>query len=452
MSFPRYAEYKDSGVEWLGEVPANWEVTRLKFIAHVQTGIAKGKDNVGRETVAVPYLRVANVQDGHLDLSDVATIEIPVADLPRYQLRSGDVLMNEGGDFDKLGRGHIWDGSIEPCIHQNHVFAVRPFGVSPEWLNLFTGAIQAQFYFMSRSKQSTNLASISSTNVMELPLVAPPRSERELISKFLGAETAKIDALVEGQQRLVELLKEKRQAVISQAVTKGLDLNVQMKDSGVEWLGRVPEHWELGGLTRFIGPVVDYRGRTPTKVDDGVFLVTARNIRNGKIDYEASEEYVEPESAESLLERGRPEIGDLLFTMEAPLGQVALIDRTDIALAQRIVKFRGRPGVLHSSFLLYWLMSDPCQARLTTLATGSTALGIKASKLGMIECLVPPVDEQVTICQSLERDLGILEALVEQAEAASSLLAERRIALISAAVTGKIDVRGFVAKPEAITT
>jgi len=132
MTLRRYEQYKDSGIEWLGSVPAHWEVTRLKFIAHVQTGVAKGKDNTGQQTIMVPYLRVANVQDGYLDLDEVATIEIPADDLPRYRLRAGDVLMNEGGDFDKLGRGHVWDGSIDPCIHQNHVFAVRPFGASPQ--------------------------------------------------------------------------------------------------------------------------------------------------------------------------------------------------------------------------------------------------------------------------------------------------------------------------------
>lgn len=449
MSFPRYPEYKDSGVEWLEAVPVHWGVARMKFVARVQTGIAKGKDNSGKKTVEVPYLRVANVQDGYLDLNEVATIEIPADDLPRYQLLAGDVLMNEGGDFDKLGRGHIWDGSIHPCIHQNHVFAVRPFAVSPQWLNLVTGSAYAQFYFMSRSKQSTNLASISSTNVMELPVVLPATDEQQAIATFLDRETAKIDGLVAEQEKLIALLQEKRQAVISHAVTKGLDPNVPMKDSGVEWLGEVPEHWVVGTLTRFIGPVVDYRGRTPTKVDEGIFLVTARNIRNGRIDYEASEEYVDPDSAASLLARGKPEIDDLLFTMEAPLGQVALIDRTDIALAQRVVKFRGVPSLMKNGYLLYWLMSTGCQNRLETLATGSTALGIKASKLGMIECLAPPLDEQDSIVALIKRETAKLETLMTEAQSAVTLLQERRTALISAAVTGQIDVRG-IASPEAV--
>jgi type I restriction enzyme S subunit len=224
-------------VEWLGEVPEHWGVVRLKFVATVQTGVAKGKDNSGKAVMEVPYLRVANVQDGYLVLSDLATIEIPAGDLDRYALRPGDVLMNEGGDYDKLGRGHVWEGEVSPCIHQNHVFAVRPTGVPPSWLNRITGSNYAQFYFMSRSKQSTNLASISSTNIMELPLILPPAAEREAITTFLDRETAKIDALVAEYRTLIELLKEKRQAVISHAVTKGLDPTVPMKDSGVGWLG-----------------------------------------------------------------------------------------------------------------------------------------------------------------------------------------------------------------------
>lgn len=215
---------KDSGVEWLGEVPEHWVVKRLKFIATVQAGIAKGKDNSEKDTVEVPYLRVANVQDGYLDLSEVATIEVSTADLPRYLLQPGDVLMNEGGDFDKLGRGHVWHGEIEPCIHQNHVFAVRPHGISSEWLNIFTSSAAAQFYFMGRSKQSTNLASISSSNLMELAVPQPCEKEQRLILDGLHRKTAQVNALIEQTERSIDLLKERRSALITAAVTGQIDL------------------------------------------------------------------------------------------------------------------------------------------------------------------------------------------------------------------------------------
>ena len=218
------APLKDSGILWLGDVPAHWEVTRLKFIATVQTGIAKGKDTSGKTTITVPYLRVANVQDGHLALDDVTTIEIEPGQLERYRLQSGDVLMNEGGDFDKLGRGALWNGEVKDCIHQNHVFAVRPHGVSPQWLNQITGSRYAQFYFMGRSKQSTNLASISSTNIMEFPALLPPPEEQAEILQFVQDESTKVDTLLATAKQAIDVLKERRSALISAAVTGQIDV------------------------------------------------------------------------------------------------------------------------------------------------------------------------------------------------------------------------------------
>ncbi len=215
---------KDCDIPGGGPVPAHWEITRLKFVASVQTGIAKGKDVAGKEVITVPYLRVANVQDGFLSLEDVATIEIEPEQLRRYRLLPGDVLMNEGGDFDKLGRGAIWNGEVQDCIHQNHVFAVRPHSVDPRWLNQVTSSRYAQFYFMGRSKQSTNLASISSSNIMELPVLMPPAEEQTAILSFIEAETRKLDALKVEAVRAIALLKERRSALIAAAVTGQIDV------------------------------------------------------------------------------------------------------------------------------------------------------------------------------------------------------------------------------------
>lgn len=215
---------KDSGVPWLGKVPAHWDITRLKFLANVQTGIAKGKDVANKETIIVPYLRVANVQDGYLALEEIAMIEIEPEQLARYRLHIGDVLMNEGGDFDKLGRGAIWHGEIPDCIHQNHVFAVRPHSISSDWLNQLTSSDYAQFYFMTRSKQSTNLASISSSNIMEMPVLMPPDSEQEAILTFITKANQQSDQLMRNAESAISLLKERRAALISAAVTGKIDV------------------------------------------------------------------------------------------------------------------------------------------------------------------------------------------------------------------------------------
>ncbi len=219
------APMKDSGIPWVGNIPRHWEVKRLKLIAEVRSGVAKGRDFGGRDTMEVPYLRVANVQDGYLDLADVATIVIATTELKRFSLRKGDVLMNEGGDYDKLGRGSVWQGQVEPCVHQNHVFAVRPHHIQDsDWINTITLTCYAKFYFMFRSKQSTNLASISGTNIQELPVVMPPRSERQAVLGFLAQQTAQLDGLVAKIRTVVERLQEYRAAIISAAVTGQIDV------------------------------------------------------------------------------------------------------------------------------------------------------------------------------------------------------------------------------------
>lgn len=213
------AETEDSGVEWLGEVPAHWEVMPLKRVAQVRGGLAKGRQPSGPEVMTVPYLRVANVQDGYLDLETITEIEIEAPELERYLLQKGDLLMNEGGDSDKLGRGAVWNGSIDPCIHQNHVFAVRCHGINPEWLALLSGIDASKAYFEIQGKQTTNLASISSSNLRELPVLVPPPAEQTEIVAHVKYQSAAFNALAAEAEAALALLAERRGALIAEAVS-----------------------------------------------------------------------------------------------------------------------------------------------------------------------------------------------------------------------------------------
>lgn len=210
---------QNSSFEFFKYIPEHWEVINLKFLTEVRTGVTKGRNFGNRETVLVPYFRVANVQDGYLDLSDIAQIEVLPEEISSFKLEKGDVLMNEGGDADKLGRGAVWDGSIDPCLHQNHVFAVRCHNIEPDWLTTVIGSHYAKAYFESRSKQSTNLASISTTNIKELPIVVPPPEERKAIIEYLKEATSKLDRLCSVATSTIELLHERRTALITAAVT-----------------------------------------------------------------------------------------------------------------------------------------------------------------------------------------------------------------------------------------
>ncbi|WP_231907202.1 restriction endonuclease subunit S [Comamonas aquatica] len=214
----------------LGAIPAHWAVKRLKFLGEVRSGIAKGKDHGERDTVLMPYLRVANVQDGYVDLTTVLEIEVGIHEVERYLLCRGDVLMNEGGDNDKLGRGTVWEGQIAPCVHQNHVFAVRLFDPSlAEWVARFTSTDSARNYFFLRSKQSTNLASINQSNVRELPVPMPPKEEREAILAELQRASAANEELTTHVVEHLSRLREYRSSLISAAVTGQLDLSTFKK-------------------------------------------------------------------------------------------------------------------------------------------------------------------------------------------------------------------------------
>jgi type I restriction enzyme S subunit len=222
----RSSMLKSTSFPEIGEVPTHWDVKRLKFLGEVRSGIAKGKDHAEKQTVMLPYLRVANVQDGYVDLNEVLEIEVGMKEVDRYLLKRGDVLMNEGGDNDKLGRGTVWEGQIEPCVHQNHVFAVRLNDVElAEWVARFTSTAAARSYFFLRSKQSTNLASINQSNVRELPVPMPPRAERlELLAELRRSSKATSDLSVHVSEH-IDRLREYRSSLISAAVTGQLDIS-----------------------------------------------------------------------------------------------------------------------------------------------------------------------------------------------------------------------------------
>jgi len=269
----------------------------------------------------------------------------------------------------------------------------------------------------------------------------PPLAQQRIIADFLDRETAKIDPLVEKNQRLIELLVEKRTALITQAVTKGLDPSIPMKDSGIEWLGKIPEHWELLSLRRIVRKFVDYRGKTPAKSASGVPLVTARNVTNGRLDMTVSEEFIPDDLYDKWMVRGFPELGDVLVTTEAPLGECAQIQDTGAALAQRLILLKCDKQVMTNDYLKYHFLSAAGQGELWSRATGSTAVGIKAWRLKETLITVPSISEQRAIAESLDRETTKIGALISKSHEAIDKLREYRTALISAAVTGKIDVR-----------
>ena len=221
-----YPAYRPSGVEWLGAVPAHWQLLRLKNVAHVQTGLTLGKDYRGTRTTSRSYLRVANVQAGRLDLTHVKSIDVPLNEADRTTLLTGDVLMTEGGDIDKLGRGCVWRDEISKCLHQNHIFAVRcKHGLlSPEFLVGLMASQHGRAYFELTAKQTTNLASTNSSTLRAFPMPLPVLEEQVAILNVLSEETNAMDHAMGQAERGIDLLREYRTRLSADVVTGKLDV------------------------------------------------------------------------------------------------------------------------------------------------------------------------------------------------------------------------------------
>jgi type I restriction enzyme, S subunit len=215
------APMKESGVEWIGRVPAHWEVKRLKFFSAVQSGLTLGKTYSGKNVGSYPYLRVANVQYGYFKLDDVAEIRLPTYLALQYIVRSGDILVTEGGDIDKLGRGTVWEGQIDPCLHQNHIFAIRANKeiASEYFVSLVMGADYGRKYFTHTANKTTNLASTNKSKLGNFPLAIPPIDEQNALVDRANKISLEIDKLLSKVSSEVEKLYEFKSTLIAEAVT-----------------------------------------------------------------------------------------------------------------------------------------------------------------------------------------------------------------------------------------
>jgi type I restriction enzyme S subunit len=293
---------------------------------------------------------------------------------------------------------------------------------------------------------SNSMQNISQETLRRLILAIPPPAEQLDILEFLDRETAKIDGLVAKKQRLIDLLLEKRSALITRVVTRGLDANVPMKDSGVDWLGQIPAHWEVSRLGEAMQLVMDFRGRTPLKLSmnwgGDIPAISAVNVRDGHIDLSRGVNYGSKKLHDRWMTQGPTHRGDIVFTTEAPLGNVAMVpDDGQYILSQRVVMLRSRPKRIKPEYLFQFLKSPPFRQGIESRATGSTAEGVKRRHLMSMAVCVPPIDEQAAISAWLVDQVNAIERVVPTIQEAIGLVGEFRIALISAAVTGKIDVR-----------
>lgn len=438
MTTQKYRHYKPSNIPWIGDVPEHWEVKKLKYVVSHRLMYGANEPSEFDDPNQPRYIRITDFgDDGNLRMDTFKSLPYEIA--KDYLLKEGDILFARSGAT--VGKTFQFKNYTGKACFAGYLIKARPeqSKIDSDFLYFFTKSGGYEDWKNSIFNQAT-IQNIGADKYNQLELPLPPLPEQTAIAHYLDTKTAQIDRLIVAKQQLLALLREERVALINRAVTRGLDPDAKMKDSGVAWLGEVPEGWEVVPMTKYLDSVIDYRGRTPTKAEQGVFLVTARNIKNGKIDYEVSQEYILEEELEKTMSRGELEIGDVLFTTEAPLGEVANVDRTDVAIAQRVIKFRAKKEHLDNYFLKNWIMTSGFQQDLHSLSTGSTAIGIKASKLFSLKLLLPSISEQKRINKFIEEKNTAFNETAQKITTEIALLQEYRTALISEVVTGKIKI------------
>lgn len=439
MSFPAYPGYKDSGMAWLGSIPEHWLLYRSKNVFSERN--IKALESDEQLTASQKYGVIP--QKLFSELEDQKVMQVI---LGRDILKKAEV-----NDFVISMRS--FQGGLEFSSYSGAVSsAYVPLYANRQLDNRFFKHLFKSVSFISALQNTSNLVrdgqALRYNNFVQLSLPFPSINEQRKIGAFLDHETTRIDALIEEQQRLIELLNEKRQAVISQAVSKGLDPTMPMKDSGVKWLGEVPAHWEVTPL-RYVSTMIDgdRSSAYPSEgdlVDEGIPFVSSKNI----VGYRFTDKnlsYITLEKFNSL-NRGKLTDGDLVITVRGTIGHVAVFDSAVIGSNTGFINAQMmiiRPHAGLTEYIRLCSESYFWQKQLDVAAYGSTVKQLSNPIVGGLIIALPPRAEIPDLVYKIKVLECEFETLISKALKGTRLLQERRSALISAAVTGKIDVRGW---------
>ncbi|MDD2734560.1 MAG: restriction endonuclease subunit S [Desulfuromonadaceae bacterium] len=453
MSLPRYGKYKESAVEWLGEIPDHWKIKRLKDIcsedkySFVDGPFGSDLKNDEYTDTGIPLIQLNNIVNGQHILNETRFVSEDKADsLCRHNAFPGDIVIAKMAEpvaraavvRNDYERYVIVADCIRLAVSQKEVYV--PFLVN---------AINSPFFRANAECLSSGITRlrINLGAVKKLQIALPEREEQIAIANFLKLEIGKINELVAEQERLIALLKEKRQATISHAVTKGLNPDEPMKDSGIEWLGKVPEGWEVSSLRRISVNV--QTGGTPSseppsmELENGVVWYTPGDFEDSLILGDSTRK-ISQTVADSGETKLFPSGSVLIVSIGATLGKVGYIQNA--ASANQQINAVIPAEKIDGYFLAYSLA---VKSEVMRYLSNASTIGImNQEKTKDIWVSVPSLQEQSTITAFLDNETAKIDALVGEARQAIVLLKERRSALISAAVTGKIDVRNFVQTKE----
>lgn len=437
-----YPACKDSGVEWIGKVPEHWDVKPIKIIASCND------DSLPESIPPDTPIRYVDISAVSHDEGIAEAVPMVFGEAPsraRRKAKSGDVVVSTVRTYLKAVASV--DEAHADCVYSTGfaVLRARREQMAPEflkWLALNDLLIQA----VESHSEGLSYPAINSSELVNLKTVVPGLSEQRRIASVLDCETARIDALIAKKTEFIELLAKKRQALITHAVTKGLNPNVKIKDSGVEWIGEIPEHWQVrpikslatGPATLFIdGDWIESKNLS----DSGVRYITTGNVGEGEYKEQGSGFISEATFDQLRCTEVLP--GDVLISrLNPPIGRACIAPNLRSRVVTSVDNVILRPSVeFDSMFIVFRFSAKDYFHEMSLLGSGATMQRVSRTELGNVRVAWPPLNEQIEISHYIQAETMQMDTLSERVGYSIDLLKKRRSALITAAVTGQIDLR-----------
>lgn len=437
-----YPAYRDSEVEWIGEVPEHWSLLRLANVGSLMK--ANGGNKQDDADIGIPCIRYGDLYTAYdLIIRHIGKFILPAAEADYTPIQYGDILFAASGEtFEEIGKSAVNLTDTYACCGGD-VIVLRPQRkIDPVYLTYAAGSSSAQAQKSLMGKGFT-VIHVYGDQLRNLIIAAPSEQEQKLIGAKIESETARIDALIAKKTRFIELLKEKRQALITHVVTKGLDPNVKMKDSGVEWIGEVPEHWGVKSIGYILDAVGDVDHFMPASVEKGVPYLMTGDLKElvSRVKMEDCKQISHNDYAK-LSKRIKSTKGDIIVARYATIGTSMYVDiDTDFLVSYSCVTIKTTPSKVSGLYLFQYLKSDAFYQGINNQINTSTQGNVGINDLKKVKMALPSLSEQSKIVEHLNIKLKNIDSLTEKTQHSIDLLKERRSAFITAAVTGKIDLR-----------
>ncbi len=439
--YKRYSEYKNSGIEWLGEIPSHWNVIRTRFVFDVVSGNGFSDDLQGRQEGEYPFYKCSDINSSNV-FADKANNYVNRSDVEENNwsiIPRNSILLAKIGEALKKNHRKI---NTNDCLIDNNMMAVVLRGASknPKYYYYLMSMIRMEWF--------VNPGAVPSIDVSKFRSFLIPRitkDEQENIEKFLDRKIVQVDDLIAQKKQMIELLKEERAAIINQAVTKVLNLKVEMKDSGIDWLGKVPKHWEIKKLK--FNALVQF-SNVNKKSEEGEIAVRLCNYvdvyYNDFITPDLN--FMEATASTEEIKKFHLKIGDVLLTKDSEewndiaIPAYVAFEASDVICGYHLAQVRPQEKLIQGKYLFWFLLADCVNHQFRIEASGVTRYGLSNYALSNSVCLIPSKKEQGAIAAFLDQKTVQIDEQVAREQKSIELLQEYRTALISEVVTGKIDV------------